>query len=89
MYGVGSVSKVVTTMAVMQLVDAGKVSLDAPVARYIPDFTMESPQYKQITVRMLLNHAAGVPGTNYADLWSHKPIPVTSTACWPGCATPA
>ena len=75
LYGVGSVSKVVTTIAVMQLVDEGKVSLDAPVARYIPDFAMQSPQYKQITVRMLLNHSAGVPGTNFADLWSHTPIP--------------
>jgi len=74
-YGVGSVSKVVTTMAVMQLVDQGKVSLDAPVARYIPDFSMKSPQYKQITVRMLLNHSAGVPGTDYADAWSNEPIP--------------
>jgi CubicO group peptidase (beta-lactamase class C family) len=75
LYGVGSVSKVVTTMAVMQLVDAGKVSLDAPVARYVKDFSMKSPQYKQITVRMALNHAAGVPGTNFADLWSTAPIP--------------
>ncbi len=74
-FGVGSVSKVVTTMAVMQLVDAGKVSLDAPVVRYIPDFAMKSPQYRQITVRMLLDHSAGVPGTNFADLWSHVPIP--------------
>lgn len=74
-YGVGSVSKVVTTMAVMQLVDEGKVSLDAPVVRYLPDFAMRSPQYRQITVRMLLNHSAGVPGTDYADAWSHQPIP--------------
>jgi len=73
-FGVGSVSKVVTTMAIMQLVDAGKVSLDAPVVRYIPDFSMKSPQYKQITVRMLLNHSAGVPGTDYADAWSNEPI---------------
>ncbi len=75
MYGVGSVSKTVTAIAVMQLVDAGKVSLDAPVVRYIPDFTMASPQYKQITVRMLLNHSAGLPGTDYADALSYKPIP--------------
>ena len=74
-FGVGSVSKVVTTMAVMQLVDQGKVSLDAPVTRYVPDFAMQSPQYKQITVRMLLNHSAGLPGTDYADAWSHEPIP--------------
>jgi len=74
MYGVGSVSKTVTAMAVMQLVDAGKVSLDAPVVRYIPDFSMESPQYRQITVRMLLNHSAGLPGTDYADGLSYRPI---------------
>ena len=75
LYGVGSVSKMLTTTAVMQLVDEGKISLDAPVARYMPDFAMQSPQYKQITVRMLLNHSAGVPGTNYSDIWSHTPIP--------------
>ena len=75
MYGVGSVSKTVTAIAVMQLVDAGKVSLDAPVVRYIPDFTMASPQYRQITVRMLLNHSAGLGGTDYGDWLSDKPIP--------------
>ena len=74
MYGVGSVSKTVTAMAVMQLVDAGKVSLDAPVVRYIPDFSMKSPQYRQITVRMLLNHSAGLPGTDYANGISYRPI---------------
>ncbi len=74
-FGIGSVNKVVTTMAVMQLVDAGKISLDAPVVRYVPDFSMQSPQYKQITVRMLLNHSAGVPGTDYADSFSSQPIP--------------
>jgi CubicO group peptidase (beta-lactamase class C family) len=45
------------------------------VVRYVPDFSMKSPQYRQITVRMLLNHSAGVPGTEYADAWSDKPIP--------------
>ncbi len=74
MYGVGSVGKTVTAIAVMQLVDAGKVSLDAPVVRYIPDFSMASPQYRQITVRMLLNHSAGLPGTDYADGVTYKPV---------------
>ena len=71
---VGSVSKVVTTMAVMQLVDQGGLagrSGDALRA----GFRDTSPQYKQITVRMLLNHSAGLPGTDYADAWSHEPIP--------------
>ncbi len=74
-YGVGSVSKTVTAIAVMQLVDQGKISLDAPVVQYVPDFSMLSPQYKQITVRMLLNHSAGLPGSDYANGLSSKPIP--------------
>lgn len=75
-YGIGSVSKTVTAVAVMQLVDKGKVSLDAPVVKYIPDFAMLSPQYAQITVRMLLNHSAGLPGSDYANGQSfEKPIP--------------
>ena len=74
-YGVGSVSKMVTAIAVMQLVDQKRVSLDTPVVRYVPEFSMLSPQYKQITVRMLLNHSAGLPGTDYANGVSTKPLP--------------
>jgi hypothetical protein len=58
---------VVTAVAVMQLVDAGLVDLDSPVADYVDDFRMLDPEYARITVRMLLSHAAGVPGTDYVD----------------------
>ena len=64
LYGIGSVSKVFTTAAVMQLAEDGKVSLDAPVTRYLPDFTMADPRYKDITVRMLLNHSSGLMGSS-------------------------
>ena len=63
LYGIGSVSKIYTTVAVMQLVEDGKVSLDAPVTRYLKDFTMADQRYKDITVRMLLNHSSGIKGT--------------------------
>ena len=46
MYGLGSVRKMVLAVAVMQLVDTGKVSLDAPVVRYITDFSMASPEFR-------------------------------------------
>lgn len=62
-YNVGSVSKVYVTVAVMQLVDQGKVDLDAPVTDYIKDFKMADERYKDITVRMLMNHTAGFMGT--------------------------
>ena len=66
LYGIGSVSKVYTAAAVMKLVQAGKVSLDAPVTRYLPDFHMADPRYKDITVRMLLNHSSGLMGSSTA-----------------------
>ena len=73
MYGIGSTSKMLATAALMQLVDQGKVGLDQPVVRYLPQFTMKSPQHRQITVRMLLNHTSGVPGTSYANAFTTKP----------------
>ena len=74
-YGVGSASKMFATAAVMQLVDAGKIGLDQPVVRYLPQFTMLSPQYRQITVRMLLDHSAGFPGTSYVNAFTTEPVP--------------
>ncbi len=62
-YCVGSVSKVYSTTAVMQLVDAGKVELDRPVTDYLPDFKMADERYKDITVRMLMDHTSGIMGT--------------------------
>nr|WP_224753977.1 serine hydrolase domain-containing protein [Paenibacillus terricola] len=71
MYGIGSISKIFTTVAVMQLVDQGKIDLDTPVIQYIPEFTMKDERYKQITPRMLLNHSSGLKGTSgrNADLF--------------------
>ena len=53
LYGVGSVSKIYTTVAVMQLAEQGKLDLDQPVVKYLPEFKMADPRYKDITVRML------------------------------------
>lgn len=62
-YGIGSVSKVFGAAAVMRLVDEGKIELDMPVTEYIPEFEMADERYRQITVRMLLNHSSGIMGT--------------------------
>ena len=66
LYGIGSVSKIYTAVAVMQLAEDGEVSLDAPVTRYLPEFKMADSRYKDITVRMLLNHSSGIMGTGLA-----------------------
>jgi len=65
MYGIGSISKMFTTVAVLQLVEQGKVNLDTPLIDYIPEFTMEDSRYKDITVRMLLNHSSGLMGSTF------------------------
>lgn len=66
-FNMGSISKAFCAEAVMLLVDDGKVELDAPVTRYLPEFKMADPRYKDITVRMLLDHSSGLPGSQYAN----------------------
>ncbi|MGB8454644.1 MAG: serine hydrolase domain-containing protein [Anaerocolumna sp.] len=67
MYGIGSISKMFTTVAVMQLAEEGKINLDTPVVKYIPEFTMADSRYKDITVRMLLNHSSGMMGSTFGS----------------------
>lgn len=66
---IGSVSKVYTVAAVMQLVDQDKVDLDAPVTDYIPDFRLADERYHKITVRMLMNHTSGLMGSVYGEIF--------------------
>ncbi len=67
MYGIGSVSKMFVTTAVMTLVDKGKINLDTPVIQYIKNFKMVDDRYKKITVRMLLNHSSGLMGSSFSN----------------------
>lgn len=67
LYNIGSVSKIYVTAAVMKLVQEGKISLDEPVHRYLPDWKLADSRCPEITVRMLLNHSSGIPGTNLHD----------------------
>ena len=58
---IGSLTKSFTALAVMQLVEAGKIELDAPIQRYLPWFKVADPQASaQITVRHLLNQTSGL-----------------------------
>jgi CubicO group peptidase (beta-lactamase class C family) len=60
---VGSSTKPLTATAIMQLVEAGKVDLDAPVTRYLPWFQLDDPRAAEITVRHLLSHTSGIPAS--------------------------
>ncbi len=63
---VASISKVLTAMAILRLVDQKKVRLDEKVSFYLPKFP-----YTGITIRMLLNHRSGLPYYGYfaESLW--------------------
>jgi len=75
MYGIGSVSKMLATVAAMKLVDQGKLELDAPLVNYLPALAERFPVYGQITLRMLLDHASGFPGSTYGDAFTGAYFP--------------
>ena len=61
LYSLGSISKTFTATAMMRLVSRGKVDLDAPVRRYIPELVLPNEQWtSEMTVLNLLNHTAGL-----------------------------
>jgi CubicO group peptidase (beta-lactamase class C family) len=67
-YRYASVQKSMTAVAVMQLVEAGKMDLDAEVQRYVPYF----PKKKwPVTIRELLTHTAGIPHYVNRDVEQH------------------
>lgn len=68
-FDVASVSKLFTSIAVVQLVEEGKVRLDAPVATYLPEFAANGKQ--EVTVQQLLSHTSGFQAG--LPLWSKYP----------------
>jgi len=64
-FNIGSTSKMFVATAILLLADEGKVSIDEPVVKYIPEFEMKDRRYRDITVRMLFNHSSGLPGSTF------------------------
>ncbi len=66
-FRIASMSKSFTAMAILQLRDAGKLHLDDPVSKYLPQFAKQAfpaTDAPAVTVRHLLTHAAGFPEDN-------------------------
>lgn len=64
-YCIGSVTKSFTALAVMQLCEAGKLSLDDPVERWLS--FRERPMGERVLVRHLLSHTSGLSALGYAE----------------------
>jgi D-alanyl-D-alanine carboxypeptidase len=80
LFEIGSIGKSFTAVAILQLVDEGRIHLDAPVDRYLRWLTLPQP----VTIAHLLSHtaglAAGVDGTPEAafQVWSLRDLPMRS-----------
>ncbi|HEX3930147.1 MAG TPA: serine hydrolase domain-containing protein [Nocardioides sp.] len=67
-FQIGSVTKLWTSSLVMQLVDEGRVDLDARVRTYLPEFRIaDEDAASRVTVRQLLTHTAGFEGDIFTD----------------------
>src|SRR5262249_44332417 len=61
-FSIGSITKSFTGLDIAQLVDAGKIDLDTPVIKYLPDFKLSDPDAtKVLTVREVISHSSGLP----------------------------
>lgn len=68
-FDVASITKLFTSIAALQQVEDGAVELDAPVARYLPEFGAHGKE--SITVRQLLTHTSGLQAE--VKLWKLPP----------------
>jgi CubicO group peptidase (beta-lactamase class C family) len=72
-FAAASLSKGITAIAVMQLVESGAIDLDARVERYLPTFTIADSRSSRITVRHLLNHTSGLADSAFPHMTLPQP----------------
>lgn len=72
-FRVASVSKSFTAMAVMQLVDDGRIALDDPVVMHLPEFAPRDPRARRITVRQLLDQTSGMSDRGFPEVSRPQP----------------
>ncbi len=77
LYSICSISKLFTSIAVMQLRDRGMVTLDEPISTYLDWFTLEDvhPDDEPITLRRILTHSSGLPRESDHAYWTGPDFP--------------
>lgn len=73
-YRVGSITKLFTATAAMQLIERGLFDLDQPLQTYLPEFTIKTrfPEAAPMTLRHLLTHHSGLPPDVLRGMWSSR-----------------
>ncbi len=79
-YRVGSISKLFTATAAMQLAERGKLDIDRPLATYLPGFSIKSrfSEAGPITPRTLMTHHAGLPSDRLKGSRGRNPVAFSS-----------
>lgn len=70
-FRIGSMTKQFTAMATLQLVEEGKIDLEAKIIRYLPEYPKETGN--KVTIHHLLNHSSGIPSyTNMVEIMKYR-----------------
>jgi CubicO group peptidase (beta-lactamase class C family) len=78
---IGSNTKGFTALAIMQLVEQGRIDLDAPVQHYLPWFRVaDGDTSSAITVQQLLNHTSGIPESALYSAWADPDLTLAAYA---------
>ena len=82
-FQIGSIGKSMTALAALQLVEAGRLDLDAPFSSHLPWFAMPS-RFGTITLRHMLSHTAGLPsGSDFTPAARYEGFALRETeAAW-------
>ncbi len=71
LFQIGSITKTITATAMMRLVEQGRLDLEAPIRRYLPDFRLASESVaEQAKLRHLVTHTGGWVGDDFSDTGS-------------------
>ncbi len=81
LYQINSMTKSLTDASIMQLVEAGKLSLDTPVVSIVPEFARVSGPASEVTVRQLMSHTALLTRDMTFDNWNGANF--WTTRAWP------
>ena len=78
-FHVGSLAKSLLATGVLRLATQGRIDLDAPASRYLPDLTFNNPwaEMSKVTVRHLLDHTSGLNDAYMWQMFSERPEPDT------------
>jgi CubicO group peptidase (beta-lactamase class C family) len=79
LFRVGSISKLFTATAAMQLAEQGRLDIDQPLVQYLPEFSVQNrlAPDRPVTSRLLMTHHSGLPGDFLKGMFTADPRPFT------------